>query len=76
MRGNVYTNGVENAWSLFKRSIVGSYHQISEKHVDSYLQEFEWRFNGRKNPYLFEDTMIKLLNSPKMEYKELIEKTC
>jgi transposase-like protein len=73
-RGNVYTNGVENAWSLFKRSIVGSYHQISAKHVDAYLDEFDWRFNGRENPYLFRDTLLRLLNSPKMEFKELIAK--
>lgn len=70
-RGNVYTNGVENAWSLFKRSIVGSYHQISVKHLDAYLDEFDWRFNGRENPYLFRDTLLKLLNSPQIEFKKL-----
>jgi len=75
VRGNVYTNGVENAWSLFKRSIVGSYHQISTKHMDAYLDEFEWRFNGRDNAYLFRDTLMKLLNAPKMEFKELVSKT-
>jgi hypothetical protein len=74
VRGDAHTNSIENAWSLFKRSIVGSFHQISAKHVESYLDEFEWRFNGRNNPYLFEGTMIRLLNSPKMEFKELIEK--
>lgn len=74
-RENVYTNGVENAWSLFKRSIVGSHHQVSAKHLDSYLQEFEWRSNGRKNEYLFRDTLIRLLNTPKMEFKELITKS-
>lgn len=74
VRGNVYTNGVENAWSLFKRSIVGSYHQISAKHVNAYLDEFDWRFNGRENPYLFRDTLMQLLNSAKMEFKELIAK--
>jgi transposase-like protein len=74
VRGNAHTNSIENAWSLFKRSIVGSFHQISAKHVESYLDEFEWRFNGRKNPYLFRDTLIRLLNSPKMEFKELIDK--
>jgi transposase-like protein len=73
-RGNVYTNGIENAWSLFNRSIVGAYHHIDTKHMDAYLDEFEWRFNNRDNPYLFEDTMIRLLNSPKMEFKELINK--
>jgi transposase-like protein len=74
VRGDVHTNGVESAWSLFKRSIVGSYYQISAKHLDAYLDEFEWRFNGRENPYLFRDTLIRLLNSPKMEFKELIKK--
>jgi transposase-like protein len=71
VRGNVYTNGVENAWSLFKRSLVGSYHKVSAKHLDSYVQEFEWRFNGRKNEYLFRDTLIRLLETPKLEFKKL-----
>jgi len=70
-RGNVHTNSIENAWSLFKQSIVGSYHQISTKHMDAYLDEFEWRFNNRGNKYLFRDTLIKLLNAPKMEFKKL-----
>lgn len=70
-RGNITTNHVENAWSLFKRSLVGSYHQISAKHLDAYLDEFEWRFNNRNNQYLFRDTLIKLLNAPKMEFKAL-----
>jgi transposase len=75
VRGDAHTNSIENAWSLFKRSIVGSFHQISAKHVASYLDEFEWRFNGRKNPYLFRDTLIRLLNSPRMEFKELTTKS-
>jgi transposase-like protein len=75
VRGDVHTNRVEGVWSLFKRSIVGSYHQVSTKHLDAYLDEFEWRFNQRDNPYLFRDTMSRLLNSPKMEFKELIEKS-
>jgi len=75
VRGDVHTNGIEGVWSLFKRSIVGSYHQVSAKHLQSYVDEFEWRFNQRENPYLFRDTMIRLLNSPKMEFKELIEKS-
>jgi len=73
VRGDVYTNGVENAWSLFKRSIVGSFHHVSEKHIDRYLNEFDWRFNNRNNPHLFRDTMIRLLNSPKMEFRELVQ---
>jgi transposase-like protein len=72
VRGDIHTNGCENAWSLFKRSVIGSYHKVSTKHMDAYLDEFEWRFNGRENPYLFRDTLIRLLNAPKMEYKKLI----
>jgi transposase-like protein len=75
VRGKVHTNGVENAWSLFKRSVIWSFHHVSEKHIDRYLNEFDWRFNGRENPYLFRDTLIRLLNAPKMEFKELIQKT-
>jgi len=75
VRGDVHTNGIEGAWSLFKRSIVGSYHQVSAKHLQAYLDEFEWRHNGRKNPYLFRDTLMKLIAAPKMEYKELIDKS-
>ncbi len=43
--------------------------------MDAYLDEFEWRFNGRDNAYLFRDTLIRLLNAPKMEFKELITKS-
>jgi hypothetical protein len=35
------------------------------------LDEMTWRFNNRKNPYLFRDTMLKLIHSDNLEYKEL-----
>jgi transposase-like protein len=73
VRGECHTNGVENVWSLFKRSIVGAYHQISEKHLDRYLDEFEFRFNNRNNPFLFRDTLLKLIASDNLEYKELVK---
>lgn len=72
VRGDVHTNTVEGVWSLFKRSITGSYHKLSAKHLNAYLDELEWRFNNRKNPYLFRDTLIKLLESDNLEYKVLI----
>jgi transposase-like protein len=72
VRGDVHTNYVENIWSLLKRSLVGSYHKVSKKHLDAYLDELEWRFNNRENPYLFRDTLLKLIKSENLEYKELI----
>ena len=71
VRGIVHTNTLEGVWSLFKRSIIGSYHQVSVKHLDRYLDEFEFRFNNRDNPYLFRDTLLRLLATSNLEYKEL-----
>jgi transposase-like protein len=71
VQGLAHTNTLENVWSLFKRSIVGSYHQLSMKHLDRYLDEFEFRFNNRHNPFLFRDTLLRLLASSNLEYKEL-----
>lgn len=75
VRGIVHTNTMESVWSLFKRSIVGSYHQVSVKHLDRYLDELEFRFNNRNNPYLFRDTLRRLLASENLEYKELTKKS-
>jgi transposase-like protein len=72
VRADVHTNTVEGVWSLFKRSIVGSYHQLSAKHMDAYLDEMAFRFNNRSNPYLFRDTLFKLVNAETLEYKELV----
>jgi hypothetical protein len=41
------------------------------EHLDRYLDEFEFRFNNRDNPYLFRDTLLRLLASANLEYKEL-----
>ena len=72
VRGDVHTNTIEGVWSLFKRSIVGSYHKLSEKHLNAYLDELEWRFNNRENPYLFRDTLKKLLLSTNLPYEALV----
>jgi len=72
-RGEVHTNSIENVWSLLKRSIVGSYHQVSAKHLDAYLDELEFRFNNRENPYMFRDALCKLLVANNLPYAKLIE---
>lgn len=72
VRGDIHTNGIENVWSLLKRSVTGTYHKLSVKHLDAYLDELEWRFNNRDNPYLFRDTLAKLLASKQVEYRDLI----
>lgn len=73
VRSVVHTNGLEGVWSPFKRSIVGSYHQSSVKHLDRYVDEFEFRFNNRENSFLFQDTLLRHLDSTNLEYKNLID---
>lgn len=72
VRGDVHTNTVENAWSLFKRGLIGAYHKVSKKHLDLYLDEFEFRFNNRENPYIFRDAMKELLTADNIRYAELV----
>jgi transposase-like protein len=62
---------VENVWSLLKRSIIGIYHQVSAKHLDAYLDELEFRFNNRENPFKFRDAMFKLLLAETLPYAKL-----
>jgi transposase-like protein len=72
VRGEVHINSAENVWSLLKRSIIGAFHHVSIKHLDAYLDELEWRFSNRNNPFLFRDTMRELIKAETLEYKELI----
>jgi len=47
VRGEVHTNGLENFWSLLKRSIKGTYVSIEPFHLFRYLDEQAFRFNER-----------------------------
>lgn len=46
-RTMICTNGIENAWSHFKRMLFGTYYQVSKKHLQRYVDEFVFRFNTR-----------------------------
>lgn len=47
VRGSVHVNGLENFWSLFKRSIRGTYVAVAAFHLERYLDEQAFRFNER-----------------------------
>jgi transposase-like protein len=46
--GHVHNNGIENFWSLLKRSIKGTYVSVQPYHLFRYLDEQTFRFNGRR----------------------------
>jgi ISXO2-like transposase domain len=48
VRGNVHTNGLENFWSLLKRSLKGAYVSVEPFHLQAYCNEQAFRLNNRK----------------------------
>jgi len=47
--GDAHTNTIEGFWSLLKRGINGVYHAVSEKYLQSYINEYSFRYNHRKD---------------------------
>lgn len=53
VRGVVHTNNMKSFWSLLKRGVMGTYHNISAKYLPLYLAEFQFRHNHRKDDDIF-----------------------
>jgi len=73
VRGNVHTNGIENFWSLLKRSLKGTYVSVEPFHLFRYLDEQAFRFNKRKATD-FERfvEVVSMVFGKRLEYKHLI----
>ena len=71
VRGDVHTNGIESLWSMLKRAHKGTFHKLSPKHLDRYVQEFAGRHNVREQDTI--DQMASLSNG--MEGKRLRYRT-
>ena len=73
VRGMAHTNGMESHWASLKRGYDGVYHQMSTKHLDRYVTEFEGRHNRR--PLDTADQMGIMAQSAvgkQLKYAELI----
>ncbi len=57
--GDAHVNTLEGFWSLCKRGINGVYHSVSAKHLQSYLNEYAWRYNHRDNPRGHFNTLLR-----------------
>jgi transposase-like protein len=67
----ITTNTIESAFSLLKRGIMGTWHKISAKHLAAYLDEMTFRFNRRKSPTLFLDTLRHMVTAPVLTFEKL-----
>ena len=63
VRMKAHTNGVESFWSMLKRAHKGTFHKISPKHLNRYVQEFAGKHNVRELDTLgqMEDTVLRLV---------------
>ena len=75
VNGDCYTNNIECAWSHLKRTILGTHHWTSKKHLNKYLYEFDFRYNTRslKDDDRFNKALLQM-DTAKLKYKDLTAK--
>jgi transposase-like protein len=69
--GDITTNGIESAFSLLKRGIIGSWHKVSAKHLPAYLEEMTFRFNRRNSKTLFLETLQHMITADPLTFEKL-----
>jgi transposase-like protein len=77
VEGNIHTNGMENFWSLLKRSIKGTYVSVEPFHLFRYVDEQAFRFNNRL-PMSDADRfsfLVRKVVGKRLTYAELTGKT-
>ena len=73
VRGQIHTNGMESFWSMLKRAHKGTFHKLSPKHLQRYVNEFAGRHNLRESDTI--DMMTALtagMGGKRLRYRELI----
>src|ERR1700748_1935500 len=68
------TNAIENYWSHIKRAIIGTYYHVSKKHIQSYLSEFDYKFNTRNKTDIERFNLAILGSQGRLKYSQLINK--
>ena len=73
VRGDCHTNGVESFWSMLKRAHKGTFHKMSPKHLNRYVQEFVARHNMRESDTLDQmgETVARFVGR-RLLYRDLI----
>jgi transposase-like protein len=75
VRGNIHTNTVEGYFSLLKRGIIGTFHHVSEQHLQRYVDEFDFRYNNRQALGVDDQQraaqVVKQLGGKRLTYKRV-----
>lgn len=72
VKGRIHTNGMENFWSLVKRSINGTYVSVEPYHLFRYLDEASFRFNTRKETDADRfQSAVRLIKGKRIEFSRL-----
>ena len=73
VNGMAHTNGIESFWSMLKRGYHGTYHHMSEKHLNRYVGEFAGRHNDRKRDTIDQmAAIVQGMNGKRLQYRELV----
>lgn len=73
VRGNVHTNGIESFWAMLKRGHKGTYHKMSPKHLQRYVDEFVGRHNQRPLDTADQmSNMVQGMDGKRLRYKDLV----
>ncbi len=73
VRGEVHTQGIEALWAIFKRGLHGTFHHVSEKHLQRYVREFAGRHNIRDLDTLAQMSLLaRGMVGKRLKYKDLI----
>lgn len=74
VREDVYTNNIEQLWSQIKNSIRGTYHSVSPKYLQTYVDEFVYQYNHRtlKTSSLFETLLVRLCQQHGLKENESV----
>ncbi len=68
-----HTNGIESFWSMFKRGFHGTYHKMSHKHLQRYVDEFSGRHNIRSLDTIKQmEAMVNGMDGKRLKYKDLV----
>ena len=73
VKGKAHTNGIESFWSMLKRAQQGTFHKMSPKHLNRYVQEFASKHNMRESDTLAQmrDTVARMIGR-RLRYHDLI----